>query len=161
EWAFAEMAAALVTSNPFEREFLDKLQTTLGLPPEPLRPAIAWHPGCGPWGPTGHPSTAEFGERIEALAESVRRRLGDGAAAGAPDLAMYEKLALYQLYRGHGMQLDLHIDRAVRGDQAAGPAQDSRTIWEHFQAEHRRLLDLPGRALPLRLSPEHVFACFF
>jgi hypothetical protein len=160
DWAFAEEAAGLVTANPFEPEWMDRLHKLLSRAKPPAQPAIAWQPGCGPWGPTGHPRTRDFGQRIESLTESTRAALMGGTYSPR-ELAMYERLALYSLYRRVGKELDFFIDRQVRGDQAAGPARPLNDIWDDFLVEHNRLLVVPGRALPLRLPPNHVFAYSF
>jgi Sigma-54 interaction domain len=161
DWPFLEKVAVLVTSNPFEPEWMHNHQEALARPTQPPQPAIAWQPGLGPWGPTGSPRSLELGDRIESLVEQGRSKLAAGEAADERELDAYEKLALYWLYCSHGRQLDLYVDRAVRGDQAAGPALEPKAIWEDFLGEHRRLLALSGRAFPLGLAPEHVFACFF
>src|SRR5262245_11824031 len=116
---FLDSAAALVTSNPFEPEWLQKHDRVLSLPPEAHLPAIAWQPGLGPWGPTGNPRTRAFGDRVETLAERAWEKLAAGTEASGRDAELYEKLALYKLYRVYGKQFDLYIDGRVRSPQGA------------------------------------------
>jgi transcriptional regulator with AAA-type ATPase domain len=170
--SFAEQAMDLVTSNPFNPDWMKKQQKLLGPAARDLGDVYAWRPGWGLWGPTGaYPDEVNLGERISDLAWQAQRRLRDRAQADPQELALYELLALYRLYRKYGVAMDHYIDAAMRGrgeaadragrqpEAAAGAAVAE--LWRAFLPEHEELFRLPGHRLPLQHDPAHVFAGFF
>jgi hypothetical protein len=158
EHAFAAKAADLVTTNPFHASWLKKERDILGGPPPEEREVFAWQPGVGLWGPFSvYPDLVDLGAKIVDLVRKARQRLRDEVAAARRELERYETLALYALYRAHGVVLDRYIDAAVRG----GEAPDAKKMWADFQRDHDALLRIEGRKLALDHSPEHLFACYF
>ena len=161
ERAFAEKAADLLASNPFHSIWIEKERDILGQDPPDEREVFSWQPGWGLWGPRPiYPDLVDLGERIVELGARMRTRLLGGASATDVELSRYETLAVYELYRKHGEELDRYIDSVVRrGQEAPGP--DVKKIWRDFRDDHEALLRIEGRRFPLSLPPEHLFACFF
>jgi Sigma-54 interaction domain len=158
ERAFAKKAADLVTTNPFHSSWIEKERDMLGGASPDAREVFSWQPGLGLWGPrTVYPDLVDLGTKIVELVRGLRRRLQDGASATPRELDRYETLAIYDLYRNHGQELDRYIDAAVRG----GDAPDLKRIWLDFRHDHDALLGIEGRRFPLGHPPAHLFACFF
>jgi transcriptional regulator with AAA-type ATPase domain len=171
EWSFAEQAADLVATNPFQPGWRAKECALLGRSARDAEEDYSWRPGWGLWGPGAiHPDVDQLGERISDLAEDVWRRLQNRARATERELSLYETLALFRLYRDHGEGMDCFIDSAVRGglhqpgqsdpQGGQGPPGDVKSMWKGFLPEYSRLFHL-GYRFPLHFQPEHVFACFF
>jgi hypothetical protein len=165
--AFAEKTAELVVTNPFHADWMARQRDLLGPQAADLGDVYSWQPGWGLWGPrTIYPDLIRLGDRIETLADRICRRLREGAVADERELRLYQALALYCLYRDCGEDFDRHVDAFVRaaGARHAGAAErgpDLKPLWRRFLADHDRLLAIPGRAWPLPLTAEHLFACFF
>jgi transcriptional regulator with AAA-type ATPase domain len=172
EKSFAEKAADLVATNPFQPGWRAKECAILGESARDAEEDYSWRPGWGLWGPGSiYPDVDQLGERISDHAEEVWRRLQNRARATERELSLYETLALFRLYRDHGEGMDCFIDSAVRG-QLHQPGQgdlqgrqgspgDVKSMWKGFLPEYKRLFHLDGYQLPLQFTPEHVFACFF
>src|SRR5262245_45147591 len=171
EWSFAETAADLVTTNPFHPGWILKQRRLLGQAARDVGEVYSWQPGWGLWGSRpNYPDVAQLGDRIDELGDRLRRRLHDGVSATDRELGQYETLSLYRLYRKYGATLDRSIDAAVRRDgrkldrsgkgQGEGP-NDVKRMWDDFRRDHAALFDINGHDFPLKLGPEHLFACFF
>lgn len=161
EWTFAEKAADLVATNPFDPAWRHKERLLLGREATDADDVYAWKPGCGLWGPRSI-DTEELillGERIDAITAAARQRFGADTTASVTELEVYEILAMYRLYCHCAEQLDMAIDSVVKHKQDAGPAV--KNIWSQFRREHKDWLQLPGCELPWARRPEHLFACFF
>jgi DNA-binding NtrC family response regulator len=170
EWAFAEKAADLVTTNPFHPSWMEKQRRILGRAARDPGEVYCWQPGWGLWGPRGaYPDVVRLGDRITELADRLRERLHRGVSAAPAELDRYETLALYQLYRTHGEEMDRSIDAAVRGRgpreggarRENGSLPDVKPLWDDFRHEHAERFRVTGHDFPLNHRPEHVFACFF
>ncbi len=161
EWVFAEAAADLVTTNPFDVAWRQKERELFGTEMADVEDVYGWKPGWGLWGPRSI-DTAEMrraGEQMDAVASAVRKRLQAGATGCDRELEVYETLALYTLYVACGENLDLVIDAAVKHKEETAPA--IKDIWGPFRRDHKDWLQLPGHTLPWTRRPEHLFACFF
>jgi DNA-binding NtrC family response regulator len=172
EWSFAEKAVDLVTTNPFQPGWKVKERAILGGAARDTEEDPSWHPGWGLWGPRAIFSVVvRLGDQMSDLVERVRQKLQDRAPASARELGQYETLAMYQLYRGCGEEMDHFIFAAVRrrDNQARrgevqggqGPVVDEKSMWNRFLPEYERLFHLDGYRFPLSYTPEHIFACFF
>jgi transcriptional regulator with AAA-type ATPase domain len=160
QWTFAEKAADLVMTNPFDAAWMQKQRDLLGAEATDADEVYAWRAGLGLWGPrTIYPDVVSLGDRIATVAEAVRDRLQAGETGSARELEMYEALALYLLYRNSGEGFDLIIDSAMRNKKDAGPA--IKDAWGAFSPMHKAWLCLPGTNLPWAARAEHAFACFF
>jgi transcriptional regulator with AAA-type ATPase domain len=172
EWAFAETAADLVTTNPFHSSWADKERNLLGHPARYTAEGYSWRPGLGLWGEKAiDPELAQIGSRINALSDTLRERLRAGRHASPQELERYETLSLYRLYTKVGEALDRSIDD-IRRTQAARRDDDRdsgkrpalsgiKPIWDDFRRDHDALLGNVGVSFALNSPPEHLFACFF
>ncbi len=168
EWAFAEKAVDLVTTNPFHVGWMEKARMIIGPSARRLPDGYSWQPGLGLWGPRAvDPELAQLGVRIDGLADALRQRLQSGQPASAQELHRYETLALYRIYCKIGEALDRAIDEAVRGhnleraESKARAVEAVKELWDDFRREHDLSLGNVGRDFPLKASADHVFACFF
>src|SRR5476651_2461090 len=131
EWAFAEKAADLVTTNPFDPAWMQKQRDLLGTEATDPDEVYAWKPGWGLWGPRSiYPDVISLGEQFEQVAEAVRGRLQAGEPGNARELEIYEILAMYRLYSVYGERFDLIIDSAMKNKQEVGPA--IKAVWREF-----------------------------
>src|SRR6266702_3314999 len=104
EWTFAEKAAELVTTNPFDPAWRKKERDLLGTATTGPDDVYAWKPGWGLWGPRSVDSNelALVGDQIDAVAKAVRQRLHAGETGSVRELEVYEVLAMYRLYAAYG-----------------------------------------------------------
>ncbi|MHC4415018.1 MAG: sigma 54-interacting transcriptional regulator [Planctomycetota bacterium] len=100
---------------------------------------------------------ARLVERIEPLADELRRRLATGARAERADLVLYEDLILYMLYQRDRLELQETIRGALEGRSSTGPI----TYWRRFKSDFDRHLTIPGVTMPSGHDPAHLFATFF
>jgi transcriptional regulator with AAA-type ATPase domain len=159
EWTFAEKAADLVTTNPFDLGWRQKERDLLGTETPDADEVYVWKPGWGLWGPRSIYAPETISLQIETVTGRVRQRLQAGETGSARELEAYEVLALYRLYCTYGEKLDLIIDSAVKKKHDIGPAMQE--AWGPFRCDYRDWLQLPGYNLPWAQQPEHIFACFF
>ncbi len=155
----AEKYAELVTINPFAPDWVKKERELLGDDSQETPPVYAWHPGWGMWGPMDHfPNVADVGDRIDEAVGRVAERLRSGGQPADPrELALYEEIALYSLYRHHGLALDEYIEAADKGEKRPelGP------ICAGFKQRFAALFGGRGMRYPLGHPVEHLFACFY
>lgn len=96
-------------------------------------------------------------ERAEQLAEKMRSRLLGGTTPTAPELRIYQDLAMYLLYNRHMAYLD---NVATTPTKLAKSAQSS-AAWSDFQKDFNEYLQLSGLPLPAYIEAAHCFAVFF
>jgi transcriptional regulator with AAA-type ATPase domain len=161
---FAAQAADLVATNPFHPSWMEKQRAVLGRAAADVGEVYAWEPGWGLWGsPEVYPDLARVGDRIDTVVEQARQRLRDGVTPTAQELGLYETLALYRLYRTYGEEMDRGIEvvtcKAAAGEKARLP--DLKRMWDGFRHDYDELFLILSFDFPLRMPPEHVFACFF
>jgi transcriptional regulator with AAA-type ATPase domain len=152
ERELAEKVSELVVCNPFLPEWRDKERRLLGRDDPAAPPVYAWQPGWGLFAEAAH-----LGEQIDTLVDRARARLAAGIAATPRELALYEDVAMYRLYRHHGGGLDEYIDAAVQ--RLSRP--DLSAMWADFAADFAALFDRPARRFPMGHAADHLFACFF
>jgi len=102
------------------------------------------------------PNLTEIWRRTHDLAKVLRSRLQQGIAATPRELALYEDLDLYHLYRPQ-----LHeFDRAISSALESGEVKPMHR-WEPFREEFGQFFRSHGRTLPSDHDPAHVFALFY
>ncbi len=171
EWSFAQKAMDLLTTNPFHPGWMEKQREVMGESAPNVGDVYAWQPGWGLWGPdTVYPNVVALSDQITEIGDRLRLRLREGAVASEQELALYETLSLYRLYREYGSQMDRWIDHAVRGSRQPKepdaapdepPSPSVKEVWRRFLEDHKDLLHLEGRTFPLHFEPSHLFACFY
>ncbi len=177
DWAHVGQVADLILTNPFHPDWMQKQRALM--PDGCDRGEVyAWQPGLGLWsGATVYPDVVEMGRRATEVAGRIRDGLRAGASAGPQQLAVYELVVLYLLYRDHGLGLDRYLRAELharapteRGpsfladpasDPETHPAPELKTLWNDFRRDHAAWLRFPDRRLPLDFTSEHVFALFF
>ena len=93
----------------------------------------------------------------ERMATKARERLVAGRKASRPELAVYQDLALYCLFKKY-------LAEQEEGDLAVLGGRDScvlAPLWEEYLRDFQFFLDLPCRDLTTEYEPAHAFACFF
>jgi DNA-binding NtrC family response regulator len=170
EWSDTEHVVELVTTNPFDSDWIARRPSLLPLPIRGYSEAIFWTPGAALWGPRSVYSE-EFEQRITKVRADIQGRLQDGASATEKEWRRYDFLALYCLYCEYGEQLDQFIDTAVRNygkrsgeDRPSQEAERERVMkamWEDFYSRYQNLFQFKHRPFQPEYRPEHAFACFF
>jgi len=96
-------------------------------------------------------------ERVEALVESLRKRLETAGGATREELVLYEDAVLFVLYHRY-------VSAMMEAGLAAKSEGASARRWRFYQDYRRdwaRLLEVSGTAFPTRHEPGHTFACYF
>jgi DNA-binding NtrC family response regulator len=102
------------------------------------------------------PNLTEIWRRTHELAPVLQGRLQAGIAATPRELALYEDLVLYHLYRPQLHEFDRAISSALR----SGTVKPMHR-WEPFREEFGHYLHDHGRTLPSDYDPAHIFALFY
>ena len=147
--AILQAASRLGYCNPFLPERVEAERAVLG--PEFVEGEPVWSyrdPSQGP-----RENVWRVYRKLEPLLESLRGRLHE-AAAGGPDLVLYEDAVLLFLYT-----------RYYRGfyDAGFGAAARDTGKWRFyaaFRSDWRRFLEIDGLTFPTGHDPRHTFACF-
>ncbi len=100
-------------------------------------------------------NVARLIDRVGRLAEQVRERLVDGAAANERERRLYEDVALFYLYHRYHLQFRAWIQKGLDGE-----GRGRLGFFGEFEKNARHLLFPPGVQLPHDDPPEHLFAFF-
>jgi hypothetical protein len=94
-------------------------------------------------------------DRLNPLAEQLRKRLSSGIAARAEDLALYEDAILHLLYqRYYSRFYEAEFGQATRLPHMAW------RFYHEFLVDWRSFFEISGVDFPTRHDPAHTFACF-
>jgi sigma-54 specific flagellar transcriptional regulator A len=143
-----EALAKLHYSNPFLEERIAREREALGANFRDA-PAVRTELDYAK-----EPNLEILGVRIEEETARMRQRLVEGAGAGDPELAIYEDLVLYLLYRRYRLDLEGTILESTRNRSA----RVRIPYWDRFLNDTRHFLVLPGRTLPAGREPAHLLA---
>ena len=143
ERARAQIFSDLAVCNPFLPERVELERRALG--PDFAAIGPVWHARNAA---DRNPNVGPLGERAQALADTLRARLAQGADPGR-DAALYDDLVTYVLYTRAAPALLPAIEGEV---PRPAPYQALASGVRHYLA-------LPGLGPPP--SPAHLFALFF
>jgi len=149
ERAFARAVSRLGYCNPFLPERIEAERAVLGSDFAPS--GTLWHTRDEP---ERTANVATIGDRVAALAETLRARLAAGARGSAEDFGLYEDLVMYVLfdrYQADLFQLVFERDAATKRVDCYGP----------FLADLERFAGARREAVASAREPAHVFATFF
>jgi transcriptional regulator with AAA-type ATPase domain len=147
--AMLRAASRLGYCNPFLPERIEAERAVLGSEFVEGEPVWSYRdPTQGP-----RENVWRVYRKLEPLLESLRSRLHE-AAAGGPDLVLYEDAVLQFLYTRYYR----HFFDAGFGAAAGDPGR--WRFYSAFRADWRRFLEIDGIAFPTGHDPRHTFACF-
>lgn len=99
----------------------------------------------------------KLGQRIDQVTERLRDRLAKGAQANDWELAVYEDLVLYLLYRRYRIDLEQAIARSAK--------ETSKEVrigfWDRFSEDIKHFLEIPDRTFPTTSNAAHLLADAF
>jgi DNA-binding NtrC family response regulator len=150
----AEKLSRLILSNPFLPEWVDRERDILGDRYTEAPPAYNRQPR---WiGDLLHPNIVAIISLVDKLIERAQMALRRGATIDPVELAHYEDLACYHLYKQHAEELDRLIELHVSGESIPSAEQ----LWADYLPSFERVFP-SDREFPSGHTPEHALACFF
>jgi transcriptional regulator with AAA-type ATPase domain len=149
ERGFAAAISRVVYANPFLPERIEGERAALGDEWTPTGPL--WHARADL---DTNPNLAKLGARVEALAGTLRQRLGRGGRPSHDERALCEDVVVYLLF--HRYQGDLYA--IVERPEAATRRLE---CYDRFARDLEQALPGSGEVFPLRHEGPHLFACFF
>ena len=150
---FAKAISSLIYCNPFLPERIAYEKQALG--DEFVHAPLVW--SMQPDDEGERANLARLLERVEPLAEKLRRRLAARDRPGSQDLALYEDVILYLLYQRCGLDFHKTIVAGLEGGRSTGRL----SCWGRFRADFDRYLRIRGITMPTDYDPSHLFACFY
>ena len=153
ERAFASTVSALAYCNPFVRQRIELERKALGR--QFVETEAFWN--LQPDREGDHPNVSRLAQRSNELAETLRRRLDDGAKPSAADAQTYENLVLYALYHRCRGPLQDAITLAERGGKQA-PSFD---FYDAFESELLGYLQDTNVNARAAAEAPHAFACYY
>lgn len=151
----AKALAELAFCNPFLPRRIDLERTALGTDFVERSPVM--HRSEGLTLEDMFPNWHTLRSESERMATKARERLIAGRKATRPELAVYQDLVLYCLFKKY-------LAEQEEGDLVVLGGRDSRELarlWEEYLRDFRFFLNLPCRDFTTEYDPAHVFACFF
>src|ERR1022692_4200610 len=151
--SFLTAVSQLVYANPFLPERVEFERAALGDAFVAGEPVWSQHvhdpeqPRANVW---------RIVERLEALAEQLQARLGEGVEGRPADLVLYEDAVLHLLYQRYYR----HFFAAAFGPAAAQSDPARWRFYNNFLADWRRFFHIDAVRLPTGHDPRHTFACF-
>jgi hypothetical protein len=130
----AEAISGIVYCNPFLAERVELERRALGAEFTPF--FLVWHPR--PDIEDDNPNVVRIAERVAALANRLRDRLGSAAALSDAERKLYQDVCFYALYYRYQRRFFDMVERpaAERGRHAP--------FFAEFRSEFRRLLGAPA-----------------
>lgn len=147
--AMLQAASRLGYCNPFLPERVEAERAVLGSEFVEGEPVWSYRdPSQGP-----RENVWRVYRKLEPLLESLRGRLHE-AAAGGPDLVLYEDAVLQFLYTRY------YRNFYDAGFGAAARDPGKWRFYAAFRSDWRRFLEIDGITFPTGHDPRHTFACF-
>ena len=145
----------LAYCNPFLPERIELERAILGDGFIPT--GSAWHKE-GDEGTPASPNLLRLMDRAQALVDTLRERVMNGASADDQDLALYERVVLYLIYERYQTFFFAMISRPGHtGEPVSGPV----AFYDRFKRDLEFYLSIPDRTLPSLKESAHLFACAF
>src|ERR1035438_2140792 len=151
--SFLTAVSQLVYANPFLPERVEFERAALGDAFVAGEPVWSQHvhdpeqPRANVW---------RIVERLEALAEQLQARLGEGVEGRPADLVLYEDAVLHLLYQRYYR----HFFAAAFGPAAAQSDPARWRFYNNFLADWRRFFHIDAVRLPTRHDPRPTLASF-
>lgn len=142
--------AVLTDGNPFLAGRVEAERAVLGS--EFVATGAVWHAEGTLYGL--NPNLARLAERAEALAETLRRRLAEGARPSDEELAGYEALVRYVLYARYEGEFLKLIGRAAAGRRTTGRL----AAYAAFARDFERCFSFDGWQVPGSGRAPELFA---
>ena len=158
EHAFAKAISKLVYVNPFLPDRIAAEREALG--DEFREGETVW--SIQPDSDRERSNIHRLQQRVEALAEELRRRLAAGTRASREELTLYEDLVVYLLYyRTVVAMSEFVLQPPAAGKVSAKAPRRKVPFYRDFVADEEHFFNVPGVEMPDRVSAPHLFACFF
>ncbi len=145
--------ARMATSNPFAPDRVEQERRALG--GEFVHYAEVWHMDGQIEGL--NPNLSKLSRVAEALAETLRGRLADGALASADELTLYEGFVRYLLFYRYSGELT----RIIRDRERGRSATRKVGFYPRLAADFAHFFELPNVSFPLPIDPAFVLAWGF
>ncbi len=153
ERRIAQAIADLSYSNPFLPRRIELEREALGDAFDEHEPDWNQRPDIADL----HPNLIALIDLTTKLAERLREKLLKGAAPSDEEAALYQDLATFVLYHRYHEGFDRTILEAINRPSATARV----ALYEPFEEDAVRLLELPGLPTPDAAEYAHLFALFF